>query len=99
MISSITLSSPVKVLSESTTHAIESDRVDAAVSVSKAETQDAKVMPKGIVIFFRSWMKIKPQHKNMLWEKTNSKHNDESHYHLCYFFTGLYLFYLKNNVH
>jgi hypothetical protein len=57
---STTLSLPVKVFSEGTTNAIESDWVDAAVGISKTETQDAKVMPKGVIIFFRSWMKIKP---------------------------------------
>lgn len=54
------LGSPVKVLSESTTHTVESDRVDAAIGESKAETQNTKVMPEGIVILLRSWMNIKP---------------------------------------
>lgn len=99
MIDITTLSLPVKVLSESTTHAVESDRVDAAVGESKAETQNTKVMPKGIIVLFRSRMNIKPQHENMLWKKANSKHNNESHYHLCHLFTGLYLLHLKYSGH
>jgi len=51
---------PVKILSESTTHAVESNRVDTAVGESKAETQNTEIMPEGVVIPLRSWMDVKP---------------------------------------
>lgn len=65
MIDFTALNLPLKVLSESTTHAVESDRVDAAVNVSKRETQDSKVVPECIVIFLHSWIIMKPQHVNI----------------------------------
>lgn len=89
------MSSPVKVFSESTAHAVESDGVDAAVGESEAEAQNTEVMPEGIVILLRSWMDVKPQHENVLWEKTHGEHNDKGHHHLSYLFTGLYLLYLE----
>lgn len=92
------LSLPVKVFSESTAYAVQSDRVDAAIDESKAKTQDTKVVPKDIIICLRSWIEIKPQHENVLWEEAHSKNNDESHYHLRQLFTSLYLFNLKQYV-
>lgn len=89
------LSSPVEVLSESTTHTVESNRIDAAVGERETETQDTEVVPEWIVFLLRVWVDVKPQHEDVLRKETNGEYNDESHHHLRHLFTCQHLLHLK----
>lgn len=88
---------PFEIFSERATYQIKGNRIYTAICKCQAKADDAKKMPKRIVIPLSCWMNVKPQHKNVLWKKANCKNHHKSHHHFSHLFSCLNLFYLERN--
>lgn len=82
---------PIEISAEDHADEIERDRIDARIDETQTEGQYSERTPHLVIIVLRRRMKMKPQHENVMRQKTYHEHDDEAQYHFGDFFSSFYL--------
>lgn len=51
---------PVEIFSKRAAHAVQRDRINAAIGKCQAEAKNPEIMPKCVVILLGGWVDVKP---------------------------------------
>lgn len=62
---------------------VKSNGIDATVDETEAEPKYSEVVPKIIIIVHRCGTEVEPQVVRVIWQKTDEKNNNKTHYHFA----------------